>query len=131
MDIAPVAQPNIFRITRAVASPVENERLALPVDRSVVMYSRLKHVHGVPSPDRANGMPLSKLRALDNLIDRLVSLRNDRPAPVSVNKLAPADLDDAIRSMQRSIHNAVSQRPALINAGGPSNDLGLALNIVA
>ena len=49
-------------------------RIAFPVKPSQAIYARFKYVTGIPS-NEGGGVSLSKLRTIDNLIDRLVSIK--------------------------------------------------------
>ena len=134
MDIGAISNPNVFRLTSVISSPNQSARLRLPVEPTVALYARLKHISGVPSPTENGGFPLHKLRALDSLIDRLVSLRKAGSAAVSVKSLGSMsgpDLDAAIVRLQRSVHEAVSGATAPFGPGSPSSDLALSLDIVA
>jgi hypothetical protein len=52
-----------------------NGRLIYPVKPNQAIYARFKHVTGLPSSSDEAGLSLSKLRSIDNLIDRLIHLK--------------------------------------------------------
>ncbi|MBN1696718.1 MAG: hypothetical protein JW881_04330 [Spirochaetales bacterium] len=64
---APVFIPNIIRLRSGAG------KVAAPVQRHYIPYARFRHITGVPSGNNSAGVPVYKLRVLDNLIDRLVS----------------------------------------------------------
>ncbi len=50
-------------------------RIFYPVRPNQALYAQFKHVAGLPSSQEDGGLSLSKLRSIDNLIDRLVHLK--------------------------------------------------------
>lgn len=69
-------------------------RIAFPVKPSQAIYARFEHVTGVPSQE-GRGVSLSKLRTIDNLIDRLISIKAS-----SGNSEQKARLDSMIASLE-------------------------------
>lgn len=49
-------------------------RIAFPVKPSQAVYAHFEHVTGIPSQE-GKGISLSKLRTIDKLIDRLISIK--------------------------------------------------------
>ena len=108
-----------------------NRKLAMPVDSSMLLYSRFKHVHGTPSTGAASGVSLSRLRAIDNLIDRLISLRGKNTYWVNVDGMKSDDLAFTMEKLQKELHGLVSGSEIPVTAGSPQNDIGLIFNAVA
>ena len=50
-------------------------QLFVPVKPSAVIYSQLDYVHGTAVKNGQNGVPLSKVRILNTLINQLVSMK--------------------------------------------------------
>ena len=50
-------------------------RMYFPVSHSEYLYSQFKYVGGTPADD-GGGIPLTKLKILDTIINQLVSIRN-------------------------------------------------------
>jgi hypothetical protein len=69
-------------------------RISFPVKPSQAIYARFEHVTGVPSRE-GGGVTLSKLRTIDNLIDRLISIKAS-----SGNTEQKARLDSMIASLE-------------------------------
>ena len=109
MAVQPIANPNTLQLFRIASYREGSSRVALPVDRSLVLYSRYKHVRGVPSFDGEGGLPLDRLRVLDNLIDRLVSLKSGGLYAKDVDELTTREIDGLIRQYEAELHRAVKQ----------------------
>jgi len=71
-------------------------RISFPVKPSQAIYARFEHVQGFPSSE-GNGISLYKLRNIDNLIDRLVSLKENTGSKSQQHKL-----DAMIKSLKAS-----------------------------
>ena len=53
-------------------------RIPVTVHPSVVVYARFRHIVGVPGGESSPGVPIVKLRVLDNLIDSYVSANSSK-----------------------------------------------------
>ncbi|MGC9312688.1 MAG: hypothetical protein ACP5IA_08330 [Sediminispirochaetaceae bacterium] len=71
-------------------------RISFPVKPSQAIYARFEHVQGFPSSE-GNGISLYKLRSIDNLIDRLVSLKEN-----TGSKSQEMKLEAMIKSLEAS-----------------------------
>ena len=123
--------PNVFEISGRVASSDRIGKLALPVDPQAILYSRYKHVRGASPVGQAGGVPLSKLRALDNLIDRLIRLKSNQPIVPNIDELQPAEVDGLVSSYRRGLHKAIAQQSELMNDVSSYGFLGVSLDLVA
>ncbi len=131
MEIQRYALTNVFQLSTAARETAVNRKLAMPVDSSMVLYSRFKHVHGTPSLGEASGLPLSRLRAIDNLIDRLINLRGKNTYWVNVDGLNPDELAFTMEKYQIELNHLVRSDKLPLTAGSPQNDIGLVYNAVA
>jgi hypothetical protein len=77
------------------------------------------------------GLPLSSLRAMDNLIDRLVAIRGRNTYSGSVEGLSSNDIGFVVEELQRELNGKVAGEVLPLTAGSEQNDLGLMLNFVA
>ncbi|WP_319558798.1 hypothetical protein [Marispirochaeta sp.] len=95
-------------LTSVVRGSTGSSRVGLPVSSSQAMYARFKHVYGRPS--EGGGFSLSKLRSLDNLIDRLVRLRDKDaatlPGSEELQGLSNQGRDALIRVLSDKLHKA-------------------------
>ncbi len=86
-------------------------RINLPVPASVSFYSGFKHISVIPVPGRngAEGFSISKLRALDNLIEMLASTGQPgaavRPGP---GELTSEKVDSLIAGYTKQIKDFLS-----------------------
>jgi len=87
-------------------------RISFPVKPSQAIYARFKHVQGFPS-NKGNGIPLSKLRSIDNLIERLVNLKKNTGESSQKQKL-----ETMIKTLEAS-KKSISQDnfPAVVQDG--------------
>ena len=131
MQIQKYSDANVFQLSSIARESAVHRKLALPVDSSVLLYSHYKHVHGTPTTGDFSGLPLSRLRAIDNLIDRLIALRGRNTYWVNTGEMNLEDLDFTVERLQKELNRLVSGKRPPITAGSPQNDLGLALNLVA
>ena len=92
MQIQRYMDTNVFQLSSVARETAANRKLALPVDSNMILYSRFKHVQGTPTSADFSGLPLSRLRAIDNLIDRLISLRGRNTYWVNTAEMNSEDL---------------------------------------
>lgn len=126
--IRPVSQPNIFQITSLVANGDRSGKLSFPVDPSVLLYSRYKHVRGAVSIGSGDGAPLTKLRALDNLIDRLIRLRGNQPIVRNIDELNAGEIEGLLANYRKGLHRALA---AGKSNGSTGLDIGISVDLVA
>ena len=131
MQIQRYAQTNVFQLTSVAREAAVNRKLSLPVDSKMLLYSRFKHVHGIPTVGIRSGLPLSRLRAVDNLIDRLISLKGKNTYWINAGIMNSEDLAFTLERLQREINQLVSSDKLPLTAGSPQNDLGMTLDYVA
>ena len=131
MTAQPISTTNVFRLTSVARSSSTIRKLALPVDRNLLLYSRFKHVHGTPSPAKGEGLPLYNLRALDNLIARLIRIKGKNSYFTNVEGLGKEEITVLTQRLQKEVHSLVSGSQASLLAGSETNDVGLVLDLVA
>jgi len=120
------ATPSLF----LNVSRLQNLRgaLAVPVEPVYTLESQFEHVQGVPT--RGAGVPLFKLRVLDNLIDRLLSLREDVPARLRLETLPGGEeIEPLITALEERLRSRVLQHgPAF---GGQFPETGMLVDLAA
>ena len=79
--------------------------LSLPV-RGGAVYARFKHVQGVPSGGD-QGFTISRLKALDNLIERLALLKGDAPKG-RPNSASAQQVDQQIEELSKELRQELS-----------------------
>lgn len=106
-------------------------RISLPVPSSQVYYASFEHVSGVPAMGSRAAYSVDKLKILDVLIDRLVSLR-ESPLIARENRASsdPGRVDALIEQYTQEIR-ALSNAPPAPYAPAPMLTPGSILSIAA
>lgn len=100
-SITPLGVGSVIRARGAVT------KLPVPVRQGEYIYAKFKHIFGFRSFDRSEGYSVNKLRALDNLIDRMKVLGKETPDTVDMQSTSVQEIDDLIGSFHGQIHNAI------------------------
>jgi len=82
-------------------------RIYVPVKNSVAVFTQFEYVRGTPASKGQEGVPVSRIRILNTLIDQLVSMKKDVPED-DLAPLTDAQLDSMIKSYQKEIQTAVA-----------------------
>lgn len=82
-------------------------RIIVPVKNNVAVYTQFEHVRGTPAPKGERGVPVDKIRILNTLIDRLITMKQKVPVEKEAVGLKDAELDTQIISYQRQIKEVV------------------------
>ena len=134
LDVSAVNTLNrTVQLSSIIRAQYSSGRIALPVSGG--MYTRLKHVEGVPARQAGQGFPVSKLKMIDLLVDRLVQLKNqpvETVRPVDENH-AQQLINDYARELSTALKSAESQsisNNALRYTVGAA-ETGAILNLVA
>mgnify|MGYP006306915459 FL=1 len=102
--------------------------LSLPM-RGGMVYARFKHVQGVPSQEEG-GFTISRLRALDNLIDRLARLKGE--APEAARGAAAQQVERQVEELSKQLRQELATLDRSgFGAGRKSFSLGALVNMVA
>ncbi|GMO36185.1 MAG: hypothetical protein Ta2F_12100 [Termitinemataceae bacterium] len=124
----------IFSTSYARASLNNSQagKLAVPVSQGSYIYSQFKHVSGVVAPEGVNGAPVSKLKILDSIIDRLIQMRKNNDTVTSINQNADksdAMLDVLIEQFQSQIKQVSAASAAMPYIPSPAIAAGSFVNI--
>jgi len=102
--------------------------LSLPL-RGGAIYARFKHVQGVPSGGD-QGFTISRLKALDNLIERLARLKGDspdRPTTASAQQV-----DQQIEELSKQLRQELTSIESRgFQAGLKNLSVGALVNLLA
>lgn len=99
-------------------------RLVYPVRPSQALYAQFKHVTGLPSSSEDGGLSLSKLRSIDNLIDRLVHLKktaggsDQREAIDRMIRNLESQVKTAGQEVGEAVQNHADEISAMAKTGG-------------
>jgi hypothetical protein len=98
---------------------------SVPVRPTYSLYL-FKHVLGVPARSPEMQVPIHKLRALDNVIDRLVKLRGEKGEVMPVSR---ENVDALIERFEGELHTALAAARPLFSGLFP--ETGLVVNLLA
>jgi hypothetical protein len=106
MDISSITLTRTIPVSQIVRAQNSTSRIALPVEKNQYLYAQLKHVYGMPSNSDGQGYTLSKLRALDNLLERLGRLgpQEKHTVPSLGEKISSAKVDSLIDKFAGDLH---------------------------
>lgn len=106
-------------------------KLSVPVNPQSEVYARFRHVVGVSAAEGGQGVPLMKLRILDNLIESYVKARARSPSVVRgedlVVRVNARTVDTVIAALSADIHEDLAARPA--RPGDPTPNPGAVLSL--
>jgi len=127
--------PNITvpAISHAVA---QGGKMSLPVDSASLIYSHFEHVTGVPAPQGAQGVNISKLNLLDVLIGQLNQIKKDGTSFSSISSehakpFGTGYLDSLIETYTNQIRQAKAASAAMPYIPSPSAQSGAVFNLIA
>lgn len=84
--------------------------LAVPVTPSAVIYTQFNHIHGIAARAGQEGIPVSRLKILNTLIDQLVTMNKE--SVISKAQAAALDddtQDDLIKIYQKKIQDNLAK----------------------
>ncbi|MFP4301530.1 MAG: hypothetical protein ACLFPW_09910 [Spirochaetaceae bacterium] len=121
---APLQNVTLSSILRARYG---NGPVSLPTRGGV--YARLKHIQGIPSRGDG-GFTVSRLRALDNLIDRLTRLKG--MAPETSKSASAQQVDRQIEDLSKQLRQELATLDhSGFSAGWKDLFLGSLVNLLA
>lgn len=84
--------------------------LYVPVSPSAVVYAQFNHVRGIAASAGESGVPISRVKILNTLIDQLVSMKS-KPSvsKENVSELSDKQMDALIKQYQKQIQTSVSE----------------------
>lgn len=103
-----------------------SSRIALPVAPSSYIYSHFKHVSGFPASEGQQGVPITKLKILDAVIEQLSQIKKEPLSPVSTERL-----DALIEQYKKEIEVAQAANKALPYNPKPPAPAPMVVNLVA
>jgi len=114
-------------LSSIIRAQYANGRIALP--QSGGMYSRFKHVQGIPTGDTGAGYSINKLQMIDLLVEHLIRLKGQSAVDSQQKSADPDSLIAAYAGeLARSIRSADAVSPS-VTAGVA--EPGLLFSLVA
>jgi hypothetical protein len=98
------------------------------------IYSHFRHVSGVPAPEGAQGVSISKLKILDALIERLSQFKKQGSVnPVETENISDERIDALIDQYEQQIRASQAQAAgaAMPYNPSPQASTGAVFNLVA
>ena len=106
--------------------------LHVPVKNSVALYTQFEHVKGTPAEKGEAGVSVTRIRLLNALIDKLVSMKKTVPEPETVDVSDNFSLDSMIYTYQKQIKTSfAASGPATYGLAGLMPEPGAVLDISA
>ena len=103
-------------------------RISSPVRADQSLYAQLKNVSGFPAAEEGQGLPLNKLRILDNLIERMKHLKGATGQGIKKIGLSEDSIDALIQQYSKELHSAIAKAAGPFS--GISVEPGMVLNMV-
>lgn len=119
-SLRPVIVPNIVRLKHGTG------KITVPLKPSRSIYARFKHITAIPAKMDNEGVPVYKLRILDNLIERLIGQTNKAEEFIRVS---PERIDTLISQFRQELSFRESSIKAFYNNHRPQ--MGIFLNVFA
>ena len=119
-SVRSVIVPNIIRLKHG------RGKITVPLKPSQSVYARFKHITAIPAKINSEGIPVYKLRILDNLIERLIGQTNKAEEYV---KISPENIDTLISHFKQELSYRASSVKAFFNNIRPQT--GMILNVFA
>lgn len=126
--VASTAVNSTVHLSNIIRAQYANGRIALPVHGN--LYTRFKHVQGVPASTSNGGYSVSKLRMIDLLVDRLVKLKGHSVMKLTEDQTGDHDtlISQFAGELSRSLRSADAISPS-VTAG--IAERGMLVNLVA
>ena len=112
--------PNLLRLRGGTG------KISVPIRPYQSIYANFKHITTIPTKNEESGIPVFKLRILDNLIEKLVGKKGKRENYI---KVTTENIDAAISHSRNKLINLKDS--ISFQSNNISFDKGLVLNLFA
>lgn len=107
-------------------------KYSVPVTPSAVIYAQFKNISGVAANPGQRGVPVTKIRILNSLINDLNTLRNKEREDASSMELPEQDTDTLIDKLHAELIRTMRNEPeATFMLSGAQPMTGEIINIIA
>lgn len=109
-------------------------KVYVQVKPNQVVYSQFEHVSGYASShSNGGGVPISKIKILNTLIDQLVKIQTNTQKPKLPTDMTDSQVDALIKDYQGKIKTAINTAKAnpFALTGGNGLQMGLIVNTLA
>ncbi len=123
---APLSSISLSNVVRAASG---SGRISFPVDSTTLVYTNFKNIKTVPSSGDTGTYSVSRLRALDNLIEQLNRMKELKGWKFpEINKMETPELDSLISELSDRIHSGLQTNRSFKT---PIDTSGLLFNLMA
>jgi hypothetical protein len=92
-------------------------KVSFPVNSQDLAYANFKNINIVPTGKNSGSYSVSRLRALDNLIEQLNRLKGQYKIEVpEADKMESEDLNSLISELSKKIHNKLNENIGYSNS---------------
>ena len=128
MEIQSGTTISTISLANVVRASSGQGKVSFPVNSTAIAYANFKNINAVPSSNNGGSYSLSRLRALDNLIEQLNRIKErNKVDTTEYDTLNPEDLNSLISDLSKEIHNNLqTETPYNI----PLESSGLLFNIL-
>ena len=128
MEIQSSITTSTISLANIVRAASGQGRVSFPVKSNAIAYANFKNINTVPSFNDGGSYSVSRLRALDNLIEQLHRLKDRNKTEVpGLNDLDSEDLNSLISELSEEIHTKLQTETAY---NLPLESSGLIFNIL-
>jgi len=115
--------------TSTLVSTSSGNKVTLPVSPAMTPYAQYKYVRGVPAWNDRRAVPVTKLRVLNNIIDSLHSIKEQRNslAVKPDETMSDQAIDALIEQYSSQLHQAIKQTAPVF--GGEGAAVGMAFSL--
>jgi len=122
MEIQTSTVTSTISLASLVRASSGNGKVSFPVSSNDIAYANFKNIKTVPSGDRRSSYSVSRLRALDNLIEQLNRIKgNNKIETPEKGSLNTKELNSLISDIAEEIHSkldtATSYKPSVKSTG--------------
>ncbi len=128
MKIQQLSVPKTINYSSVLKVKGNLGRIQMPVKKSQFLYARFKHIVGVPSGTAEGGMSISRLRALDHLIDRLSTIKG---TSTITKKMTVPRVRDMAETIKKEFHGELVKPRVPYNSPERANTTGFFVNTFA
>ncbi|MDC7127057.1 MAG: hypothetical protein PQJ46_15935 [Spirochaetales bacterium] len=124
MDIQAITRQSLG-VSDIIRAQTGAGRITVPVQGNHV-YANFKHITGVGGGQTGPVFSVSRLRALDNLIDRLQMIKGDSIKDVKADQLGDGQLTKMLKEYNEQLYNELKKNNPYrsgINASGIALDI--------
>lgn len=107
-------------------------KFSVPVNPSSVIYAQFNNISGYAAKPGQQGVPITKIRIINSLINELNKLKNEKRAEITENSMPDNEKDAMIDKLQAELTNAMNKQPeATFMLAGAQPTTGEIVNIMA